>query len=340
MRLGTVRSEMSAGMSLEARRPTRTSTRDGDLVVIAHDGTRCASAAAVAPTLQAALDDWARAEPPLRALAARLDAGEIAGEPTAQVEFAAPLPRAYEWLDGSAFLSHVRLARKSRGAEPPADLLTSPLMYQGGSGRLLGPRDPLPFGDPSLGLDFEAEIAVVTGDVPAGISAGDAAPTIRLVCLVNDVTLRALVPAELAKNFGFLQAKPPTAFAPYAITPDELGPDYREGRVHRPVRCFRNGVEVGHADAGEMFFSFFDLIAHAALTRPLTAGTVIGSGTVSNEDLSRGVSCLVEARMREILTAGAPKTEYLRPGETIAIEVRDRDGRDLFGRIEQEVRAP
>jgi fumarylacetoacetate (FAA) hydrolase len=329
MRLGTLRESGRDGGSAGGR--------DGTLVVVARDGTRFARATAIAPTLQAALDAWPHTQPALMALSARLDNGEVTGEPLIPTAFTAPLPRAYEWIDGSAFLSHVRLARRSRGAEPPPDLLTNPLVYQGGSGVLLGPRDPLPRFEPAFGLDFEAELAVITGDVPMGITPAAAASCVRLVCLLNDVTLRGLVPGELAKGFGFLQSKPSTAFAPYAVTPDELGGAWRDGRVHLPVLCFRNGVAVGHADAGEMHFSFHDLIAHAARTRRLLAGTIIGSGTVSSDDASAGVSCLVEARMREILATGSATTEYLRPGDAIRIEVRDDRGRDVFGRIEQHV---
>ncbi|HEY0708675.1 MAG TPA: fumarylacetoacetate hydrolase family protein [Polyangia bacterium] len=324
MRLGTVR----AG------------GRDGSLVVVSHDGGRFVPAAPIAGTLQAALDDWASADPLLRDLAARLDRRAIDGRPIAEADFIAPLPRAYEWLDGSAFLSHVRLARKARGVEPPADLTSNPLMYQGGSGVLLGPRAPLPFGRPDLGLDFEAEFAVITGDVIAGLNATQAAATVRLVALLNDVTLRELVPGELAKGFGFVQSKPATAFAPFVVTPDELGGDWRGGRIDLTVQCQRNGQTVGRANAAEMHFSFYELIAHAARSRALTAGTIIGSGTVANEDPARGVSCLVEARMRETILEGSPRTTYLGPGDVIAIEVHDRSGRSVFGRIEQEVFAP
>ncbi|HEY0713940.1 MAG TPA: fumarylacetoacetate hydrolase family protein [Polyangia bacterium] len=324
MRLGTVR----AG------------GRDGSLVVVSHDGGRFVPAAPIASTLQAALDDWATVERPLRDLADRLDRRAIDGHATATADFLAPLPRAFEWLDGSAFLSHVRLARRARGAEIPPDLTTSPLMYQGGSGVLLGPHAPLPFGHPDLGLDFEAELAVITGDVIAGITPERASTSVRLVALINDVSLRGLVPGELAKGFGFVQSKPATAFAPFVVTPDELGSAWRAGRVDLPVQCQRNGHTVGRASAGEMHFSFYDLIAHAARTRSLTAGTIIGSGTIANEDPTPGVSCLVEARMREQIVEGSPRTEYLRPGEVISIEVHDRTGRSVFGRIEQEVFAP
>jgi fumarylacetoacetate (FAA) hydrolase len=317
----------------------RAGGRDGTLAVVASDGARCAPATAIAPTLQAALDSWPTAEPALRALAARLDSGELPGQPLDPRALAAPLPRAYEWIDGSAFLHHVRLARKSRGAEPPPDLLTDPLVYQGGSGVLLGPRDPLPFTDPALGLDYEAEMGVILGDVPRGATAAQAISCLRLVCLLNDVTLRNLVPRELAKGFGFVQSKPSTAFAPFAVTPDELGPAWREGRVHLRVRCTLNGTLVGDCDAGAMHFSFFDLVAHVARTRALTAGTILGSGTVSNEDPARGVSCLVERRMNETLASGSPQTPYLKTGDNIQIEVLDPTGRSVFGAIDQKVAA-
>jgi fumarylacetoacetate (FAA) hydrolase len=314
----------------------RAGGRDGTLVVVRSDG-RVAARAGDVTTLQEALDDWERAEPRLRALATRLEDGAVEGEPLDPAALAAPLPRAYEWLDGSAFLSHVRLARRARGAEPPADLLTNPLVYQGGSGTLAGPRDPLPFTDPALGLDFEAEIGAIVGDVPRGIGAAAASGSVRLLCLLNDVTLRNLVPGELAKGFGFVQSKPATAFAPLAVTPDELGGAWRAGRLHLRVRCARNGREVGACDAGGMHFSFFDLIAHVAATRRLTAGTILGSGTVSSEDPTAGVGCLVEARMRETLASGAAATPYLQTGERITIEVIDDAGRSVFGAIDQTV---
>jgi fumarylacetoacetate (FAA) hydrolase len=317
----------------------RTGGRDGTLVVVRKDGTQFTRATGVAPTLQAALDGWDRVERDLRALAARLDGGDLPGEPLDPAAVAAPLPRAYEWLDGSAFLTHVRLARQARGAEMPPELTTDPLVYQGGSGVLLGPRDPLALIDPSFGLDFEAEIGVILGDVPLGTSAQAAGASVRLVCLLNDVTLRNLIPRELAKGFGFVQGKPSTAFAPFVVTPDELGGAWRDGRLHLRVRCTLNGVVLGDCDAGEMHFSFHDLIAHVARTRALTAGTILGSGTVSNEDASRGVSCLVETRMRETIAGGAPGTPYLKAGDTIRLEVLDPAGRNLFGTLEQTVRS-
>jgi fumarylacetoacetate (FAA) hydrolase len=314
----------------------RDGTRDGRLVVVRRDGAAVASDAGIPRTLQAALDDWPRAEPALRALADRLDAGAVAGE--APGRFAPPLPRAYEWVDGSAFLNHVRLVRRARGAVPPPTLETDPLVYQGGSGVLLGPHDDIPLADPAWGLDFEAEVAVVLGDVPRGTRAAEAGPHVRLLLLANDVTLRNLVPDELAKSFGFFQSKPATAFSPFAVTPDEVGGAWRDGRVHLRLRSIYNGALAGDPEAGpEMHFSFHDLIAHIAKTRAFVAGTILGSGTVSNEDRARGVSCLAERRMIETIETGKPATPFMKVGDTIAIEMLDAAGRSIFGRIDQKV---
>jgi fumarylacetoacetate (FAA) hydrolase len=321
----------------------RDGTRDGALLVVGHDGRAFARAAEIAPTLQAALDDWRRAAPALALLAARLDGGAITGERFDEARLGPPLPRAYEWIDGSAFLNHVRLVRRARGATPPPTLEVDPLIYQGGSGVLLGPRDDLPLADADWGLDFESEVAVIVGDVPRGTTAAQAASHVRLVVLANDVTLRNLVPGELAKGFGFFQSKPATAFSPFAATLDELGGAWRDGRLHLPLRTTlrrAGGVAhlVGDPDAGlEMHFSFLDLIAHAAHTRALTAGTILGGGTVSNADPARGVSCLAELRARETIAGGAPLTPFLAAGDAVAIEMRAADGRDLFGRIAQRV---
>ncbi len=316
-------------------------SRDGRLAVVRRDGAALAPATGIAPSLQAALDDWSRCEPRLRALSADLDRGALPGEPLHFEALRAPLPRAYEWVDGSAFLNHVRLVRRARGAEPPPTLETDPLVYQGGSGVLSGPRDPLSAVDESFGLDFEGEVCVVLGDVPQGTRAADAAGHVRLLMLANDVTLRDLVPAELAKGFGFFQSKPATAFSPFAATPDELGSAWKGGRVHLRLRVAYNGELVGDCDAGpEMHFSFFDLVQHIARTRSYTAGTILGSGTVSNADRARGVSCLAERRMIEILDAGpggTPRTPFMKRGDRVEIEMLDPAGRSVFGKIAQEV---
>ncbi len=293
------------------------------------------------PTLQAALDDWGTHERVLRDIAARLENGDIQGEPLDVEKLAPPLPRAYEWVDGSAYINHIVLVRKARGAEPPETLRTDPLVYQGGSSVLLGPREDIVLHDERWGLDFESEICAILGDVPLGTKKADAAKHIRLLCLANDITLRNLVPAELAKGFGFFNSKPATAFSPFAVTPDELGDAYRDGRVHLRLRSTYNGNIVGDCDAGpEMHFSFFDLLEHIAKTRAFGTGTILGSGTVSNEDETRGISCLAERRMRETIALGAPKTPFMKVGDTIAIEMLDADGNDIFGRIEQKVVSP
>ncbi len=313
-------------------------TRDGALVVASRDGTRFARAVDVAHSLQCALDDWQRAAPELERLFAALEDGRTDAEPLDFSRLLAPLPRAYEWVDGSAYLSHIKLVRKARGAMPPATLLTDPLVYQGGSGILLGPRSPLELPDKAWGLDFEAEVAVVLGDTPRGVCAGDAERHVHLLTLANDVTYRELVPSELAKGFGFFCSKPATAFAPFAVTPDELDGAWKGGRVHLRLRSYLNGALVGDPEAGDpMHFSFFDLIEHATKTRGFTAGTILGSGTVANEDIARGVSCLAELRMREVLEGGRATTPFLQPGDRVRIEMRNADGENVFGSIEQEV---
>lgn len=314
----------------------RDGTRDGMLIVVDRDGTRYRPATGIAPTLQSALDRWDDAEPRLRELSASVDAG--AGEPLDVTQLAAPLPRAYEWVDGSAYINHIVLVRKARNAEPPETLTTDPLIYQGGSGVFAGPRDDIPLVDAAWGLDFESEICVILGDTPRGTSAHAAEQHIELLLLANDVTLRNLVPAELAKGFGFFQSKPATAFSPFAVTPDELGDAWRGGRVHRQLRSMLDGELVGDPHAGEaMHFSFHDLVAHITKTRAFTAGTILGSGTVSNDDPARGVSCLAERRMREIIANGAPSTRFLAPGDVVRIEMLDPHGRSIFGAIEQKV---
>ncbi|HYV47375.1 MAG TPA: fumarylacetoacetate hydrolase family protein [Myxococcaceae bacterium] len=316
----------------------RDGTRDGALVVVRSDGEAFAPGRPAAPTLQAALDDWAAAEPKLREIASKLESRAIAGEPLDIRALHSPLPRAYEWVDGSAYLNHVRLVRKARGAEPPKTLETDPLVYQGGSGVFLGPTEDIPLGDPAWGLDFESEVCVILGDTPMGTTKAEAGAHVRLLMLANDVSLRNLIPAELEKGFGFFQGKPSTAFSPFAITPDELGPAWRDGRVHLRLWTTLNGALVGNTDAGpEMHFSFFDLVQHVTKTRALCAGTILGSGTVSNADRARGVSCLAERRMIEIIDTGKAQTPFMQAGDSVEIEMRDAAGQNLFGTIRQKV---
>jgi len=316
----------------------RDGSRDGRLLVVRRDGETGAPAPDQWPTLQRALDDWSAAEPRLRALADQLDKGALDGVAIDPLRLGAPLPRAYEWVDGSAFLNHVILVRKARGAEPPKTLETDPLIYQGGSGDMLGARDPIELHDPAWGLDFESEIGVILGDTPLGTTAADAANHVRLVTLLNDCTLRNLIPEELAKGFGFFQSKPATAFAPFAITPDELGDAWRGGKAHLRVRSTYNEKVVGDCDSGpEMHFSFTELIAFISKTRRFTAGTILGSGTVSNAERSKGISCLAERRMIETIEGGKPTTPFMSVGDHIEIEAFDAAGVSPFGRIDQRV---
>ena len=325
--------------------------RDGRLVVVSRDLAWYAPADTVAPTLQAALDDWDAVAPGLEALARSLEGGGVPRERFHEHEAAAPLPRAYQWADGSAYVNHVQLVRQARGAEMPESFWTDPLMYQGGSDGFLGPRDPIPLGDEAWGCDLEAEVAVITGDVAQGASRAAAAAAIRLVTLVNDVSLRNLIPTELGKGFGFFQSKPASALAPVALTPDELGAAWDGGRLHGELETFVNGAPFGRPDTGvDMTFDFPALIAHAARTRGLGAGTIIGSGTVSNRDEDggpgrpvaeggRGYACIAELRTVETLRHGAPRTPFLKRGDTVRIEMRDKDRHPLFGAIEQTVAA-
>lgn len=316
----------------------RDGTRDGKLVVVDRAGRRYVPADGIAPTLQAALDSWEASEEPLTQLFERLESGDADGHALDVRQLHSPLPRAYEWVDGSAYINHIVLVRKARGAEPPETLETDPLVYQGGSGIFLAPNDPIPLPNPEWGLDFEAEVCVVLGDVPRGTTKEEAPRYVRLLCLCNDVTLRNLIPAELAKGFGFFNSKPSSAFSPFAITPDELGDAWRDGRVHLPLVTKLNGAKVGDPEAGpEMHFSFFDLIEHIAKTRPFTAGTILGSGTVSNADPARGISCLAERRMREKIETGKMTTPFLSAGDRVEIEMLGPDGESLFGKIDQEV---
>jgi fumarylacetoacetate (FAA) hydrolase len=322
--------------------------RDGRLVVVSNDLTRCSSPECIA-TLQAALDDWTFAERRLRELHRQLEEGEVLGELFRERDCASPLPRAYQWADGSAYITHVELVRKARGAEVPKSFYTDPLMYQGGSDSFLAPREVIPLTDEACGCDCEGEVAVITDDVPMGATPAEALGHIKLVLLCNDVSLRNLIPGELAKGFGFFQSKPSSAFSPVAVTPDALGGAWRDGRLHRPPRVDLNGQPFGRAEAGEdATFSLADLVAHAAKTRPLVAGTIIGSGTVSNRDADggpqrpvaeggRGYSCIAEIRMIETIADGEPKTPFLRQGDRVRIEMLDENGVSIFGAIDQVV---
>lgn len=316
----------------------RDGSRDGRLLVVRKDGEGGVPSPEAWPTLQRALDDWEAAEPALRGLAEKLDAGAVDATPIDPHRLGAPLPRAYEWIDGSAFLNHVILVRKARGAVPPPTLETDPLIYQGGSSDLMGPRDPIELHDPAWGLDYESEVCIVLGDVPIGTKAADAAKHVRLVMIANDCTLRNLIPDELAKGFGFFNSKPATAFSPFAVTPDELGELWRDGRAYVRVRSTYNGGVIGDCDAGpEMHFSFYDLVQHIAKTRRFCAGTILGSGTVSNAERARGVSCLAERRMIETIEGGKPTTPFMSVGDRIEIEAFDGAGTSLFGAIDQRV---
>ncbi|HWI29308.1 MAG TPA: fumarylacetoacetate hydrolase family protein [Stellaceae bacterium] len=314
--------------------------RDGTPVVVSRDLARCVPAGPIAPTLQAALDDWARLESKLRRLAERLEAGALDdARPFDAAAAHSPLPRAYQWADGSAYLHHAELVRKARKAEMPEGLYSDPLIYQGGSDSFIGPRDDILAADEAWGIDFEAEIAVITDDVAMGASAADAARHIRLVMLANDVSLRNLIPGELAKGFGFYQSKPATAFSPVAVTPDELGEAWRSGTVHLPLVCHVNGKEFGRPNAGrDMNFNFPALIAHAAKTRALAAGSIVGSGTVSNRNPGEvGSCCIAERRMIETIEQGAARTPFLRFGDRVRIEMLDVQGHSIFGAIDQQV---
>jgi fumarylacetoacetate (FAA) hydrolase len=325
--------------------------RDGRLVLVSSDLNWFTDAFLIAPTLQAALDNWDRLEPDLRALAESLEHGGVPRGRFHERDAAAPLPRAYQWADGSAYVNHVELVRKARGAEMPDSFWTDPLMYQGGSDGFLAPRDPIPLADEAWGCDLEAEVVVVTGDVPQGATREQALEAIRLVGLVNDVSLRNLIPAELGKGFGFVQSKPASALSPVFVTPDALGDRWKDGKLHGTLSVQLNGQDFGQADAGtDMTFDFGTLIAHLAKTRSLGAGTIIGSGTVSNRDADggpgkpvseggQGYSCIAEVRTVETILRGKPETPFLKPGDTVRIEMLDDQHHTVFGAIEQTVEA-
>ncbi len=323
------------------------SGRDGKLVVVSKDLTRATEAGAIAPTLQAAMDDWERFEPRLAMLAESLENDAVPSFRFHEHQAASPLPRAYQWLDASAYVNHVELVRRARGAEMPASFWSDPLMYQGGSDSFIGPRDPIPVLSEAYGVDLEGEIAVITGDVAMGASKEMAAKSIRLLMLVNDVSLRNLIPAELAKGFGFVQSKPSSSFSPVTVTPDELGLNWDGERLHMPLHVSIKGRIFGKPNTGvDMTFGFPQLIAHAAKTRPLVAGSIIGSGTVSNRDKNGGpgrpiseggvgYACIAEQRVVETILTGIPKTPFLNFGDTIRIEMLDGGGHSIFGSIEQ-----
>jgi fumarylacetoacetate (FAA) hydrolase len=323
--------------------------RDGKLVVVSRDLTRCADASPAAATMQDALDDWDTAAPRLKEIADALEKGSVAHQPFDQANCAAPLPRSHGWADGSAYVNHVALVRKARGAELPPSFWTDPLMYRGASDSFIGPRDPIVAPDTSWGIDLEAEVGVIVGDVPRGASVAQAAAAIRLIVILNDVSFRNLIPPEVAKGFGFVQGKGQTAFAPVAVTPDELGPAWDGAKLSGPLLSSLNGAPFGRPDAGEdMTFDFPTLIAHAAKTRPLLNGVIVGSGTVSNRDADGGpgkpvaeggvgYSCIAELRSVETIRNGKPKTPFLDYGDRVRIEMNDRAGRSIFGAIEQEV---
>lgn len=314
-------------------------SRDGCLMLVSRDLSRAMTVSHLAPTLQTALDHWVQLAPLLEQAYSELNNGVAhQAEPFDPTRCLSPLPRAYQWLDGSAYLNHVELVRRARKADMPPEIYTDPLMYQGSSDSFLAPCAPIVLNQMQWGLDFEAEVAVITGDVACGISENNAAASIRLLMLVNDITLRNLIPNELAKGFGFLQSKPPSSCSPIALTPDELGAAWSHGKVCLPLQVTYNGQCCGRANAGDdMQFSFPTLIAHAAMTRPLAAGTIIGAGTVSNRDRARGYSCLAEARMLETIEHSEARTPYMKIGDTIRIEMLDEQGKSLFGAIEQGV---
>lgn len=313
--------------------------RDGVLVVVSRDLSRAVAVPQIAHTLQAALDEWPSKWPQLESVYQRLNDGLESGAfDFHQGDCHSPLPRAYHWADGSAYVNHVELVRKARGAEMPESFWHEPLMYQGGADAFIPPQAPIRLGDEAWGIDLEAELAVITDDVPTGATPAQALGHIQLLLLVNDVSLRNLIPGELAKGFGFYQSKPSSSFSPVAVTPDELGDSWREGRVHRPLVSHINDRLFGQPDAGtDMTFDFPTLIAHAARTRPLGSGTIIGSGTVSNYDRSAGSSCLAEKRMLEVLEYGEAKTPFLKFGDRVRIEMFDASGASIFGAIDQQV---
>lgn len=326
----------------------KNNTRDGELHIVSRDLKTCVSANSVCATMQQAMDNWATIKPQLEALYVDLNAGKLDAKAFDQTKTEAPLPRAYQWADGSAYVNHVVLVRRARGAEVPESFWSDPLMYQGGSDKFIGSHDDVMVANEAFGIDFEGEVAVITGDVAMAATPDEAEREIRLFMLVNDVSLRGLIPAELAKGFGFFQSKPASAFSPVAVTPDELADDYADGRLHLPLLSTLNGAEFGKPNAGiDMTFNFAQLVAHAAKTRELSAGAVVGSGTVSNAqdtehgssiaDGGVGYSCIAEVRMIETINNGKPSTSFMKFGDTIKIEMNDKAGNSIFGKIEQKI---
>ncbi len=312
-------------------------TRDGRLVVVSSDNKRQMLAES-AETLQSALDDWASVSPKLQKQFEHLESNQDAGEPVDEAKMHSPLPRAYEWIDGSAYINHIVLVRKARGAEPPETLRTEPLVYQGGSSVFLRPTQDIRFPTADWGIDFESEVAVIMGDTPMGTKASEASKYIKLVMICNDVSLRNLIPGELKKGFGFFNSKPSSAFSPLCVTPESLGDAWKDGRLHLNMLTDYNGSKFGDPNAGpEMFFGFNELVEHVCRSRAISAGTIIGSGTVSNEDRSRGSSCLAEKRMIEKIDSGEFKTPFMQDGHTVKIRVNDASGQNIFGTIEQKV---
>jgi len=317
----------------------RNGSRDGQLCVVSSCLTKFTPVDPICSSLQLALDNWQQVKPELEAISLQLNQNKVQGQRFVPTDFLAPLPRAYQWADGSAYVNHVELVRQARGVEMPESFWTDPLMYQGGSDNFLASTDDI-VGDLSWGIDFEGELAVITEDVPMGVDPREAENKIALLMLVNDVSYRNLIPDELKKGFGFFQSKPACACSPVAVTPDELGPFWRQGRVHLPLRVKLNEQLMGEPEAGEdMVFSFLQLISHAAKTRTLTAGTIIGSGTVSNKSTERGVACIAEKRMREIINKGEAQTPFLVTGDRVQLEMFDDQGHSIFGPIDQQVLA-
>ncbi len=315
----------------------KSDSRDGRLVVISKDNKKMVSAKAIADHLRLAIENWSQVKNDLESLYQQLNAGKVKSENVDENHFLSPLPRTFQWIDGSVFIQHIRLVRKSRKAPVPETLTTIPLVYQGTGDSFLAPREDIPQLNESYGTDFEGEVGVVVDDTPMGVTPEQALDHIILFVLINDISLRGLAPEELKRGFGFVQSKPSSSFAPFAVTCDELGQAWKEGRVHLPLLVDFNGQSFGKAFAGEMHFHFGQIIAHCARTRRLTAGTIIGSGTVSNEDLSRGSSCLVEKRTLEQIETGVPKQPYMKPGDQVTIKMLDTENQNIFGTISQKV---